>query len=145
MKCDSLQPLQFAQEYLRHVPKEAQDAIGPRFLGLARRMKDELEGSLPKGCAGGCLMVAVKVEAGWCPPLRRLSKVMGVSPKALVQWESQVLEKLDWTLGLVADAADEAAPDPAVDWTGLWHRLRHSSEGEFSKPRGGEDWGPGAT
>ena len=37
-------------------------------------------------------MVAVKVEAGWCPPLKRLSRALGVSPKALVQWEAQVLD-----------------------------------------------------
>ena len=77
------------------MPKEGQDAIAPRFLQLSRRMKDELEGSLPKGCAGGCLMVAVKVEPGWCPPLRRLSRALGVSPKALVQWEAQVLDRVN--------------------------------------------------
>ena len=109
MKCSKSHPLHFGRRWLEDVPPAAHEDIGLRFLGLARRLREKLEGSFPKACAGACLMMAVKVEEGMCPPLDELCSTLGVSAKAVIRWELKALEMLDWDLQLTKtrDGDDE--------------------------------------
>lgn len=109
MRCSKAHPLHFARHWMEEVAAEAHDDIAVRFLGLARRVREKLDGSFPKACAGACLMVAVKVEEGMCPPLESLCSTLGVSPRAVIKWEARALELLDWNLQLTKTRDGEGA------------------------------------
>ena len=108
MKCDTHQPLRFAREWMQMVETEGHSDTSLRFLQLARRLKDKLGGHLSKAAAGACLIIAVKVETGVCPPLQTLSSTLGVSSRALVAWEAKTLKMLDWNLELTREGGDGA-------------------------------------
>ena len=108
MKCSKSHPLHFARHWMEDVAVEAHDDIALKFLELARRVREKLDGSFPKACAGACLILAVKVEEAMCPPVDELCSTLGVSSRAVLKWEVRALRLLDWNLQLTKTRGGDA-------------------------------------